>query len=329
VAVGTPNTPRTGWPRPPVRFVALLLLPALLALGAVTGCSDGSGTSGDSGASGGVDTSAVPTSRRPGTGSSSPSAAPATSGFLAFGDFGTADKSQRAVARAMIDWAAAPGHRTDALVTTGDNVYPDGASARFPATLDEPYARLRRLAPMWAALGNHDVAGGNGGAELRHLGLPTPPYSKRLPGVELLFLDANHVDDAQARWVRARLAAPGPPFRVVVFHQPAWSCSHHGSTAAVDRRWVPIFERYRVALVLNGHDHNYQRYTSGRGVTYVVTGGGGAALYPVHDGCDETPPRDAAISRHHFTAIQVAGRAMTLTAIGTNGGVFDRVVIRR
>jgi acid phosphatase len=229
----------------------------------------------------------------------------------------------------MTEWAAAPGHRTDALVTTGDNVYPDGTPARFRGALDAPYAGLRRSAPMWATLGNHDVAGGHGRAELGHLGLPSLPYSKRLPGAELLFLDANRVDDAQARWLRARLAAPGPPFRVVVFHQPAWSCSVHGSTAAVDRLWVPIFERYRVALVLNGHDHNYQRYTSRRGVTYVVTGGGGAALYPVHDGCRETPDRAAAVSRHHFTAVQITGGTMTLTAVGNSGAVLDRAVIRR
>jgi hypothetical protein len=292
-------------------------------LGVATGCSGTTDTTDTPG------TSAPSVGRQPGTAAGSPSAAPVSSGFLAFGDFGTAGRAQRAVARAMTEWAAAPGHRTDALVTTGDNVYPDGAPARFPRALDAPYAGLRRTAPMWVTLGNHDVADGHGRTQLDHLGLPSLPYSKRLPGVELLFLDANKVDGAQARWLSGRLAAPGPPFRVVVFHQPAWSCSVHGSTAAVDRRWVPIFERHRVALVLNGHDHNYQRYTSRRDVTYVVTGGGGAALYPVRDGCRETPARAAAVSRHHFTAVQIAGGTMTLTAVATTGAVLDRAVIHR
>ncbi len=59
---------------------------------------------------------------------------------------------------------------------------------------------------------------------------------------------------------------------MVIFHQPAYSRgTKHGSTRAVDRRWVPILERHRVALVLNGHEHDYQRFTSAAAVTYVVT----------------------------------------------------------
>ncbi|HEU5156638.1 MAG TPA: metallophosphoesterase [Streptosporangiaceae bacterium] len=315
------RTPTTGATR--ARPACRLLLPLLFVLAVLSGCS------------GSADTPAVPpTSAAPGASGATaravaPSTAPAASGFLVIGDFGTADREQRSIARAMTEWAAAPGHRTDAIVTTGDNVYPDGAPGLFRDALDEPYSALRRSAPMWATLGNHDVAAGHGSTQLRHLGLPSLPYRKRLAGAELLFVDANRVDSAQARWLEERLAAPGPPLRVVAFHQPAWSCSRHGSTRAVDRLWVPIFERHRVALVLNGHDHNYQRFVSGRGVTYVVTGGGGADLYPVKDGCAETPDRAAAISRHHFTAVQIAGRTMTLTAVAANGAVLDRAVIRR
>jgi len=58
--------------------------------------------------------------------------------------------------------------------------------------------------------------------------------------------------------IRAASPAPGTS-------QPAWSCSSHGSTPEVDRCWVPVLERYRVALVLNGHDHNYQRFVSAGG----------------------------------------------------------------
>jgi 3',5'-cyclic AMP phosphodiesterase CpdA len=319
VVISKTSTPATFPTRPSARPVLRVVVAVVLAFGVVTGCAGNSGPPGTSGPSESPGTSAPPAR----------SQAPATSGFIAFGDFGTTGSAQRAVARAMNDWAAAPGHRTDALVTTGDNVYPDGAPDRFRGALDAPYESLRRSAPMWATLGNHDVMNGHGRAELGHLGLPSLPYRRRLPGAELLFLDANRVDGAQASWLQARLAAPGPPFRVVVFHQPAWSCSVHGSTSAVDRLWVPIFERHRVALVLNGHDHNYQRYTSRRGVTYVVTGGGGAALYPVDDDCRETPDQNAAVSRHHFTAVQVTGGTMTLSAVATSGAVLDRAVIHR
>jgi 3',5'-cyclic AMP phosphodiesterase CpdA len=252
--------------------------------------------------------------------------APVRSGFVAFGDFG-GGPAQRAVASAMYRWAA--GHRVDALVTTGDNVYERGEPQRFGAQLDRPYRQLRRTRPLWVTLGNHDEVAGHGAAQLRHLGLPRLPYVKTLPGVQLLFLDGNRPDRAQATWLEARLARPGPRFRVVVFHQPAWSCSTHGSTREVDRWWVPVLERNRVALVLNGHDHNYQRFVSTAGVNYVVTGGGGKQLYPVTRCPSGTPRRVAAVARNHFTAVEVRQRSLTVRAVGGNGQVIDRVVIRR
>jgi acid phosphatase len=247
------------------------------------------------------------------------------SGFVAFGDFGGGG-AQYAVAAGMSKWAA--GHRVDALVTAGDNVYPTGEPSLYASELDAPYRSLRVGRPMWATLGNHDVGAGHGAQELAHLGLPALPYMKSLPNAQLLFVDANHPDAAQAAWLDQQLAAPGPPFRIVVFHQPAWSCGLHGSTPEVDRLWVPVLEKHRVALVLNGHDHDYERFTSAGGVTYVVTGGGGQDLYPLIP-CTGTPQENAKAQVHHFTGVEIGAHSLTLTAVGTDGAVIDRAVLTR
>jgi Calcineurin-like phosphoesterase len=252
---------------------------------------------------------------------------PVRSGFVAFGDFG-GGPAQQAVADAMERWAVS--HRVDALVTTGDNVYERGEPERFPAQLDRPYAELRRSRPLWVSLGNHDVAAGHGPEQLRHLGLPGHPYARTLPGAQLLLLDSNRVDQEQADWLERQLRGPGPRLRVVVFHHPVWSCSRHDSTQEIIQRWGPALERRRVALVLNGHDHNYQRFSSPSGVTYVVTGGGGRSLYPLDDRCPAgTPPRVAEARRHHFTAVEVRERSLAVTAVAEDDSVLDRVVIRR
>ena len=248
------------------------------------------------------------------------------SGFVAFGDFG-GGKAQHAVVTAIERWVAA-GHRVDALVTTGDNVYNDGDPRRFRAQLDEPYRELRRTRPLWVTLGNHDVKGGHGPQQLGYLGLPPLPYARRLPGVELLFLDANQPDQRQGAWLERQLGAPGPAFRVVVFHQPAYSCgTEHGSTRTVIRQWVPILERHRVALVLNGHEHDYQRFTSATNVTYVVTGGGGKGLYPILRSCSGVPTRQAWAVRHHFVAVEVRRGSLSLAAVADDGSVLDRAVL--
>jgi hypothetical protein len=298
----------------PVRAPAWL---ALLLAVAAAGCTAAPGRPG------------VAATTAPATTASTVAAAPAgrvLAGFVAFGDFG-GGLDQPGVAAAMARWAA--GHRVDALVTTGDNVYERGEPGRFDAQLAEPYRALRRTRPLWATLGNHDVVAGHGAEELRYLHLPDLPYARQLPGVRLYFLDANRPDPSQAAWLQRQLAAPGPRLRVVVFHQPAWSCSYHDSTPAVDQLWVPLFERYRVALVLNGHDHNYQRFQSAQGVTYVVTGGGGKELYPIEPCPGGVPPRQAAARRHHFTAVEVRQGSLTVTAVADDGTVLDRAVIRR
>jgi hypothetical protein len=246
---------------------------------------------------------------------------------VAFGDFG-GGAAQGAVAQQMTAWAA--GHRVDALVTTGDNVYPDGNPSLYASQLDAPYAQLRQTRPFWLALGNHDVQAGHGEEELRYLGLPTAlPYAKTLPGAQLLFLDANHPDAAQAEWLDARLSEPGPPLRIVLFHQPAFACASHGSTPAVDQRWVPVLESHRVALVLNGHDHYYERFVSDGGVTYVVTGGGGQGLYSRRPTCPGVPPPQATAQRHHFTGIEIRGATITLTAVADDGTALDQATITR
>jgi hypothetical protein len=313
------------------RRAARALAISALAVAVLAGC----GGSGGRGPAPGAST-AAPTSGATGRATPTPTSAsdpavadgPVISGFLAFGDFG-GGVAQASIAAAMTSWAAT--HRVDALVTVGDNVYPSGQPSLFSTELDQPYAELRRTRPLWATLGNHDILSGHGGADqLRHLGLPPLPFAQALPGVQLLFVDANRPDAAQADWLEKRLSEPGPPFRVVSFHQPAWSCGLHGSTETVDAAWVPVFERHRVALVLNGHDHDYERFLSSAGVTYVVTGGGGQPVYPLFtSGCATGAREITAAAIHHFTAVEVRERSVTITAVAGDGRVIDRAVIER
>ncbi|HEV7862158.1 MAG TPA: metallophosphoesterase [Acidimicrobiia bacterium] len=248
------------------------------------------------------------------------------SGFVAFGDFG-GGSAQGAVAAGMLQWVR-DGHRVDALVTTGDNVYDFGEPKYFEAYLRSPYRALQTTGrPLWATLGNHDEAAGHGAQQLAFLGLPALPYKKTLPGVRFLFLDANHPDDAQARWLTEQLAAPSPPlFTVAVFHQPVFSCGLHGRTPEVISHWYQELNSGGVSLVLNGHDHEYQRFLTAEGTTFIVTGGGGRELYPLIPGCDP-PEMRVGVVKNHFTGVEVYSDRMAVTAVATDGSVIDRVDI--
>ncbi len=252
-------------------------------------------------------------------------------GLAVVGDAGDGSATQQQVADQIVAWSAT--HRVDALLTAGDNVYPDGSPASYATTLDVPYAGLAPL-PFWPALGNHDVQTGHGGDELAHLGItPAVPgggYYERdvtdgAASVQILFADSNSIDAAQTTWLGDRLTSGDFDWRIVSFHHPAWSCGPHGSTATVIDQWVPILDAH-ADLVLQGHDHLYERFTRDTGartLPYVVTGGGGAPLYD-SGACSGTPPRAAWAKRHHFLWVDVTDTTMQVTVVARTGETLDQ-----
>ena len=162
------------------------------------------------------------------------------------------------------------------------------------------------------------------------LGPPDRWYRRALGEARLLFLDANQVrDPRQAQWLVEQLAGSRDVPVVVLFHQPAFSCSLHGSTPEVVEDWVPLFARFAVELVLNGHDHAYQRFDEG-GTTYVVTGGGGAGLYAVDDCPRGTePPSVWNDSDHHFLVLTSSAGTITVETLAMNGSILDSFELDR
>src|SRR5262245_60508039 len=79
--------------------------------------------------------------------------------FITFGDMGTGDRNQYALANQMAAWQAE--YHFDIALMLGDNIYPDGNPAHIPTKFEKPYAELlQRGVKFYAVLGNHDVQTG-------------------------------------------------------------------------------------------------------------------------------------------------------------------------
>jgi hypothetical protein len=247
-----------------------------------------------------------------------------TAAFAVIGDWGTGTEPQHEVADRMCRWRQ---RRTfDHVFTTGDNIYPDGSRSNFEPYFFDVYGCLFDAGVRWhAALGNHDVALENGGAELDEpaFGLKARNYVVRKFGVRFVVIDSNAV---KMRFVRKQTRAqPGDRFTVVVMHHPVFSGGDsHGPTPGSAERFAGLFSRRGVDLVLSGHDHVYSRSKIVAGVRYVVTGGGGAAL----NGCRSSVAIVSCAARHHFLYVEVLDNRLKVQAVPRWGKPFDAFTVR-
>jgi hypothetical protein len=215
------------------------------------------------------------------------------------------------------------------VLNTGDLV----GSGSIPQEWDkffEVTASLIRSVPYYPCLGNHE---GNAPAYFDYFALPGTErwYSFDWGNCHFIVLDSNAAylsSEEQKKWLIDDLRQERQTdFTFVMFHHPLYS-----GTAGVNRRLgaaetrkylAPILEEAGVAVVFNGHDHNYQ-HTFQNGVHYIITGGGGASLYHVKKKWGFS--KQAMV--HHWLRVFVNGKRLTIIATDINGKVLEKIEIR-
>ena len=236
--------------------------------------------------------------------------------FAVKGDWGDATAAQAAVTRRM----CAEGRRRPFafVLTTGDNFSPDGRAT--PANFDRPERCLLRAGVRWrAAWGNHDVLG-TGTATA--LGSPRRHYAFTAGPARVVVLDGNApADRSQLVFLRREMAAPRTGPRIVAVHQPLRTSGIHPPAEQAARLWEPLLRRGGVSLVLQGHNHLYERIEAG-GITYVTTAGGGAQIYPCVRLLTEGLRRCAI--EHHFLVVTATARAVAVRAVTPRGRTIER-----
>ena len=245
--------------------------------------------------------------------------------FTAFGDQGEGYDG-------IVNDARVLGQRPAFHLHAGDISYSGGGSGLItdtfdPRLWDQFFSQTDLVSsqvPWMVAMGNHDMEplyspDGYGG-NVRRFAFPgngptncPVVYSFIYGNVGVLSLDANDVSfdttanhgysgGAQTRWLAQRLKflreQPDVDFIVAYFHYCVYStCTSHYSDGGVRQAWLSLFDQYKVDLVINGHNHVYERndplrggrpvrkaptgssYDSAEGTTYIAAGTGGAGFY--------------------------------------------------
>ncbi|MDQ3964377.1 MAG: metallophosphoesterase [Actinomycetota bacterium] len=242
--------------------------------------------------------------------------------FAVIGDFGTGWPIQHQVARRMCKWRER--HPFDLVITTGDNIYPDGAPEHFQEKFFDPYRCLfEGGVEFHASLGNHDFLTDRGRPEIEEpaFGMPKRNYVLRINGVRFVVADSNTLE---REWLSDALKArPLDRWTIPVFHFPVYSPgTQRGSTPGYRPDLPRLFRRRDVDLVLNGHDHLYAVTKPLRKIRYVVTGGGGGGLYP----CGEAWFSARCQSRYHFLYVVARANEIAIRAVPVEGKPFHRFV---
>jgi acid phosphatase type 7 len=240
-------------------------------------------------------------------------------------------------------------------VVGGDLGYDNGRSVEVSLAFLRNYSknmigRDGRLIPMVTCIGNHEVDGGYDKPRalapffyalfdglFKDTGYATLDFGDYL---SLVLLDTGHtspIGGEQTSWLEKTLKARAEhPNVLVVNHVPAYpsfrrfaSVDGDKGTGEDNRKcWVPLFEKYRVPVVLEHHDHTFKRtkplldgLAKDNGVLYLGDGSWGRLRTP-HS--PEDLPYLAASSRdYHLSLHRIQGQDRFHLALDEFGRVMD------
>eukprot|EP00808_Paulinella_micropora_P025390 g1206.t1 len=251
---------------------------------------------------------------------------------LAVADTGTGGEKQQEVADTM--YLAHTFHKADLVVLAGDNIYPNGDMVDNVTKFMIPYKKLINAKVQFrAVLGNHDIKHRNGQGQLDFplFNMKGRWYTFQEGPVSFFMLDTNSNADwpAQLKWLEQALANCKTPWRVAVGHHPiicsGWDLLQNENTFLLDKLG-PLFEKYRVQLYLNGHEHHYERTRPRSGTTYMTVGAGGRRLRNVKPW--RSPHSSVVAVEYSFAQLLWVGRGqLVVVAFNRQGRSVDRATI--
>jgi len=180
-------------------------------------------------------------------------------------------------------------------------------------------------------------------------------YSFAYGNTFVIALDANIADDQkQYEWVKSQLEGIDRTryINVIVFcHQAPFSSGPHGGvnveapTVALRNLYMPLFNANHVRIVFSGHEHLFEhwveRYTDTTGthrMDLVVSGGGGAPIYPYTGEPDlrdylkaneaskvtldhfVKPSVDRGLNPYHYVIVRVDGDRLDMEVVSVDWG---------
>ncbi len=194
-----------------------------------------------------------------------------------------------------------------------DGSYPNGYSTTFPKYFPFPYPNATLVAGTPATYNNLYWSFDYGPVHFTVV----DEYTNFAPG------------SAQYNWLINDLATTTKAWKILIYHEPAYSAGSDADNTTV-RALEPFITQYNVDLVYCGHSHNYARtgaYNLAQAngdeialnVPHITSGGGGAPVYqPDFTNKGSYPHVITAWPAFEFMTFDVEGESLTMTTYQVN-----------
>jgi 3',5'-cyclic AMP phosphodiesterase CpdA len=156
------------------------------------------------------------------------------------------------------EWHQAGGWANGMIPTIavpGNHEYDITRTVSLPETREEQKKLPRSLSSRWQARFEFPQ---NGPSEFSER-LSETAYFVDYQGVRIVALNSMEDFDIQANWLDKVLANNQQRWTIVTHHHPVFSSAEGRDNPDLRAAWQPIYDKYRVDLVLQGHDHTYGR----------------------------------------------------------------------
>ncbi|MGW2866325.1 discoidin domain-containing protein [Streptomyces sp. NPDC001205] len=219
-------------------------------------------------------------------------------------------------------------------LTMGDNQYDDARIADFRTYYDKTWGTFK--AKTHPVPGNHetyDPAGTLSGYQAYFGSLAYPQgksyYSYDEGNWHFIALDSNSFDQAaQIDWLKSDLARNSRGCIAAYWHHPLYSSGGHGNDPVSKPVWKILYGA-GADLVLNGHDHHYERFApqnpdgkaTADGIVEIVGGMGGAEPYPIEQVQPNSQKRIS--GQYGVLKLDLNDKGFTWSYVGIDGQVKD------
>jgi predicted phosphodiesterase len=198
--------------------------------------------------------------------------------------------------------------------------------------------------PLMTVLGNHDTRQGLGARMYRELfsypknapaGVqPEHTYSFRYKNALFLMIESTAPIDTQKTWIEEQLKTTDATWKFAMFHFAPYNWEE--SYPDIQAAWVPLFDKYHVDMVMNGHIHYYMRtkpMKAGKVVSSYKEGTAYVESVGIPTKPEKRPEEPYTIVRNFsgdlYQYVKIEGNKLSFSAMNSDNKVIDSFAIQK